>query len=245
MNLSKYLSGPPKWRRLSRTGALIVFGLLPALGLTQERPPLDHCFRRINIFTGTSDASSQAMIESLKKSGVLDCDCDFWLFATQVHGYCHHPTQVGVAAKGIIKSDPVGEMVRELRQRHPRARVVAYMHPRTTYALEAHPEWRAINAFDGKPIDSAGPVACLSTTFVEKEMKPYLKELLEKYNFDGFWFDGACLNNDECAAQFAVPISSGKPECPFPFRRTETTLSPTISAGWSGDCLGTRSSMMR
>jgi hypothetical protein len=191
---SRYHYWPSFWQLLS----LLCVGALPGIAAAQGPEALDHCLRRINIFTGNSDDAGKAIFDQLDRSGVLDCDCDFWVFATQVHGYCHHPTQVGMAAKGIVKTDPVGEMVRELRKRHPQARVVAYMHPRTTYVLESHPEWRAINAFDGKPIDSAGPVACLSTGFVEREMKPYLKELIEKYNFDGFWFDGACLNYDEC-----------------------------------------------
>ena len=171
----------------------------PSLSAPQPCPPLDHCLRRINVVTGSTDDSAQAVLTELVQSGVMDCDCDYWVFATQVHGYCHHPTQVGVAHPGLVKSDPVGEMVRAVRGRHPGARVVAYMHPRTTHTLdERHPEWRALHAFDGSRIDSAGPVACLSSGFIDGQLKPYLKELVDKYDFDGFWFDGGILNNDEC-----------------------------------------------
>jgi hypothetical protein len=170
----------------------------PGLAAPHACPPLDHCLRRINMITGSTDDSAQAIMAELTQSGVMDCDCDFWVFATQVHGYCHHPTQVGRIHPGIVKVDPVGDMVRAVRAKHPGARVVAYMHPRTTLVLDGHLDWRAINAFNGAVIDSAGPVGCLSTGFMDGQMKPYLKELLDKYDFDGFWFDGGILNNDEC-----------------------------------------------
>lgn len=169
----------------------------------QTRPPvlkpsLDHCLRRINVLTGSTDLSGPALLNEQMQSGVLDCDCDYWLVATQVTGYCNHPTQIGRANPGIVKTDPVGDMVRALREKHPLARLIAYMHPRTTFMLDRHPEWRAINAFNGAAIEASGPVGCLSTGIIDGQIKTYLKELLDKYDFDGFWFDGAQLNNDEC-----------------------------------------------
>jgi Beta-galactosidase trimerisation domain len=162
------------------------------------KPPLNNCLRRINLQTGSTDLSGLALLKEQMQSGVLDCDCDYWLFATQVMGYCNHPTQIGRVNPGIEKTDPVGDMVKVLREKHPRARLVAYMHPRTTFVLDRHPEWRAINAFNGSVIDSAGPVGCLGTGIMDGQIKPYLKELLDKYDFDGFWFDGGILNHDEC-----------------------------------------------
>ena len=184
---------------LALSSSPVIVGSLSA----QAQPPvskplLDHCLRRINVHTGSTDSSGAALLKEQMQSGVLDCDCDYWLLATQVTGYCNHTTQIGRVHPGIVKSDPVGDMVRVLREKHPRARLVAYMHPRTTFVLEHHPEWRAINAFNGAVIESAGPVACLSTGFMDGQIKPYLKELLDNYDFEGFWFDGGILNHDEC-----------------------------------------------
>ena len=162
------------------------------------KPPLGRCLRRINVLTGNTDQSGPALLKEQLQSGVLDCDCDYWLLATQVTGYCNHPTLIGRVHPGIVKTDPVGDMVKLLRAKHPRARLIAYMHPRTTFMLERHPEWRAINAFNGVMIDNAGPVGCLGTGIVDGQIKPYLKELIDQYDFDGFWFDGAQINNDEC-----------------------------------------------
>jgi hypothetical protein len=216
------LCGTAAWRLI----VPLLLAAVPTLAAPQTCPPLDHCLRRINVITGSSDDSSQAILAELTQSGVLDCDCDFWVFATQVHGYCHHPTQVGRAHPGIVKSDPVGDMVRAVRAKHPGARVVAYMHPRTTLMLERHPDWRALNAFDGSVIESAGPVGCLSTGFMDGQMKPYLKELLDKYDFDGFWFDGGVLNPDECGCAVCRQAFETETSMKFPTAEDRGQLKP-------------------
>lgn len=164
-------------------------------------PPLDSCWRRINIYTLGADEAARAVLNAFKTSGVLDCECDFWLFTTQVNGYCHHPTRVGVTSPGIVHTDPVGEMAAEVRRRHPGARMVAYMHPRTTYALREHPQWRALRLAGDRPLDADGTIACLGSGFLEGCLKPYLRELLAQYDFDGFWFDGTVPSPDECGCE--------------------------------------------
>lgn len=219
--------------RLAQKLALFVAavaGCASALAADPAVPPLDQCLRRINLIANGSDASHVAALAATKEDGIIDCDCDCWVITTQVHGYTVHPTKVGVMNPGLVKENPVKDLVDLVRERHPHTRIVGYMHPRTSHVLDKHPEWKAIDAFKGGGIEAAGPVACLSTGFLEQELKPYLKELIQDYDFDGFWFDGGILNDNECGCPVCRQAFAAETGLVFPNLDDKKTLAANYLA---------------
>ena len=82
-------------------------------------PPLEECLRRINIITAQNDEGHQSVFESLRNDGIIDCDCDYWVFAAQVHGYTTFDSAIGRQFPRIKATTPLVDTVKLVRERHP------------------------------------------------------------------------------------------------------------------------------
>ena len=86
-------------------------------------------------------------------------------------------------------------------------------------AMKEHPEWAALDR-EGKPIEG---FSSLWGDYCEKRMIPQMKEIIDKYDVDGFWVDGECwaLQFDYCEeakkiftqryGNVAIPSRPGEP----------------------------------
>ena len=108
-------------------------------------------------------------------------------------GWTTYPTDHGGTPPGMVRD--------ALKAYRDAARLlgvkffVYYSGLKDRYAAEKHPEWRRRNANGGFIGED---VLCPNTGYVEGRVLPQLREIIEKYSPDGFWFDGDCWSVTPC-----------------------------------------------
>jgi hypothetical protein len=60
--------------------------------------------------------------------------------------------------------------------------------------MQRHPEWNRVQA-DGTPVDRA---LCYHSGVAEAYLGPMIREIVDGYHPDGFWFDGSCFTVRTC-----------------------------------------------
>ncbi|MBS7611202.1 alpha-L-fucosidase [Candidatus Bathyarchaeota archaeon] len=108
-------------------------------------------------------------------------------------GWTNYPTRLGGVPPKLVK-DALA-IYRKVSEKLGIRFTVYYSGLKDEYAAREHPEWRrrdARNEFIGSD------VLCPNSGYVEARVLPQLKEIIEAYNPDGFWFDGDCWSVAPC-----------------------------------------------
>lgn len=123
------------------------------------------------------------------------------VFAKDMHGYFYYPSQRGPVHPGL-RRDLLGEQVKACRA----AGIRAYAYYCVTwdhYLAERHPEWLVfrrdrttyLSRFDEVPHWTA---LCLSATSFVDHVLADSRELVERYDIDGIWYDMPLPRDGEC-----------------------------------------------
>jgi Hypothetical glycosyl hydrolase 6/Beta-galactosidase trimerisation domain len=123
------------------------------------------------------------------------------VFAKDMHGYCYYPSTYGPIQPGL-SFDLLGAQVEACRKRA----IKVYAYYCTTwdnYLAEHHPEWLVFKrdrttylpAFDETPGWTA---LCLSNEDFVGLVLDHSREILERYELDGIWYDMPLPIGGEC-----------------------------------------------
>ena len=112
-------------------------------------------------------------------------------FAKCAGGYSYYPTKIGLVHP-TLKADYTGELAAALKKRGIRSLLYFYTAVERRTQKE-HPEW-VVNSDPGKIIaegaaNMEAATMCFNSPYVERIAIPQMKEIIEKYDFDGFFFD--------------------------------------------------------
>jgi hypothetical protein len=129
-------------------------------------------------------------------------------------GWTNYPTRLGGSPPTLVK-DALA-IYRRVAEKLGIRFTVYYSGLKDEYAAREHPEWRRRNArgdFIGED------VLCPNSGYVEARVLPQLREIIETYNPDGFWFDGDCWSVapcycNSCKRAFMVSYGREPPENP-------------------------------
>ena len=101
-------------------------------------------------------------------------------------GYASYCSEYGSVAPGLAC-----DHLKILREETKKRGIILIAHHSGVYdvlACKTHPEWAAMNE-DGSLSDTAVDV---TSAYADEKMVPQLRELAEKYGFEGAWIDGDC-----------------------------------------------------
>ena len=108
-------------------------------------------------------------------------------FAKGACGYSYYPTRIGIVHPGLDR-DFTGEMTAALKKRGIRCLVYVYLAAERRLHLE-HPDW----VYGAVPAGLAAPVEqaqmCANSPYTEQVGIPQMKEILSRYDIDGFFVD--------------------------------------------------------
>lgn len=108
----------------------------------------------------------------------VQCDC-------KGHpGYTSWPTTTGTASPGIV-ADAL-RVHRDVTRELGIPLVMHYSGVIDAVQVEQHPDWAEVDA-QGKPNTQS---TCRLSSYVDELMIPQLREVIERYDVDGFWVDG-------------------------------------------------------
>lgn len=119
--------------------------------------------------------------------------CQMIQVSAQSTGYATYPTKVGLnhpQAEGYDTLATFKEVTRRLKRKF-----CIYMSScLRREEVKEHPEWQRIGA-DGKPAPTTGGNLCQRPSpeqkgYLYERFLPQIHEIIEKYDPDGFWFDG-------------------------------------------------------
>lgn len=148
----------------------------------------------------------QEFIETLRAAKVERLT----VFAKCHHGYCYYPTKVGKMHPGL-SFDLLGEQLSACREAGI-SPVVYLTVGWSVLDLEEHPEWQVVYYDTGRPLtnvrgqcgdgkvrtegsldDCTWDLLCTSSGYADHVVE-LVKELCRNYDFDGLFFDIACLD---------------------------------------------------
>lgn len=127
------------------------------------------------------------------------------VFAKCHHGLAYYDTRIAVKHPAL-KVDLLGEMLRVCR---PAGIAVNYYYSLVwdVAMSRRHPEWLALTR-DGKPIGGPPgdqwPWLCMNTPYLDRVVAEN-REILDRYNVDGAWFDILKQLPDGCYCKWCVP----------------------------------------
>jgi hypothetical protein len=136
------------------------------------------------------------------------------VFAKDMHGYFYYPSSFGPVHPGLQGRDLLGEQVAACRE----AGIKVFAYYCTTWdnhLAELHPEWLSLKRdrtsylpkFDEPPGWTA---LCMSNRGFVDLMLAHTREILERYDVDGLWFDMPLTNHDqECFCRNCVASLRG------------------------------------
>lgn len=164
-------------------------------------------FRQVHLDFHTSpaiddvglDFDADEFAQTLKEASVNSVTC----FAKCHHGMSYYNTSVGVRHPAL-KFDLLGEQIEACHRVGIRCPIY-YSVIWDNHIADAHPEWRQV-APDGKPV-GAGPFqagwkhVCINTPYVDY-IEAQVKELLDGYEVDGFFFDIVFMQLDGCCCRY-------------------------------------------
>ena len=131
------------------------------------------------------------------------------VFAKDMHGYFYYPSAFGPVHPGLQGRDLLGAQVAACRD----AGIKVFAYYCTTWdnhLAELHPEWLSLKRdrtsylpkFDETPGWTA---LCMSNRDFVDLMLAHTREILERYDVDGLWFDMPLTNHDqECYCRNCV-----------------------------------------
>lgn len=143
---------------------------------------------------------AEGMARALREAGAEEIST----FAKGHNGFAYYPTRVGTVHPQM-KGDPFGDVVKACKAEG--LKVVAYI----SFGIDGeagrkHNEWAQV--FDAGPIlsDDSFISLCPFTAYTDELMLPQIREVLDNYLVDGFFFDtmgalGTCYC-DCCQADF-------------------------------------------
>jgi hypothetical protein len=109
-------------------------------------------------------------------------------------GYLGYPDSKVSAVAGQGDKGIVNDSLAIYRRATAAAGVALYVHFSGVWdgvAGRDHPEWLAL-APDGKPYDNAAGLTSVFSAYTTERMIPQMKEVVDRYDVDGFWVDGDC-----------------------------------------------------
>lgn len=112
-------------------------------------------------------------------------------FAKCWGGYSYYPTKIGIVHP-TMSGDFTGEMTAALKKKRIR-RIVYFMMATERGLQKQHPEWvvnpdpNVVTPAGAKTMETA--VMCYNSPYTEQVSLPQMKEVLEKYDIDGFFID--------------------------------------------------------
>lgn len=116
---------------------------------------------------------------SLIRPDFINVDCK------GVHGLTSWPAKSGNAAPGLVRDRDPLRIQREVAREMGIPLVMHYCALWDNRAVTVHPDW-AVVLPDGTRNND---VLCLMSPHLDEVMLPELKQLIEDYDVDGFWFD--------------------------------------------------------
>src|SRR5918995_866246 len=140
------------------------------------------------------------------------------VFAKDMHGYFYYPSEYGPVHPGL-SFDLLGAQVEACRRRN----IKVYAYYCTTwdnYLAEHHPEWLVwkrdrttyLPAFDEPPSWTA---LCLTNEPFVQLMLDHSREVLERYELDGIWYDMPLPIGGECFCRNCLTSLRDAGEDPF------------------------------
>ena len=134
-------------------------------------------------------------------------------------GWTTYPTKIGNAPPKLARD--VLDIWRNVARRDGYHFSAYYNIGRDGQIMALRPEWNRVQA-DGKPVERA---LCYHSGVAEEYLWPMVREIIDGYHPDGFWFDGSCFTVRACYCK----------KCEERFRREENLDPPRTTAdrGWS------------
>jgi len=116
-------------------------------------------------------------------------------------GWTTYPSKIGHTPPKLAK-DVLG-IWRDVARKDGYHFSVYYNIGRDGVIMDRRPEWNRVGA-DGRPIERA---LCYHSGVAEGYLWPMIREIIDGYHPDGFWFDGSCFTVrpcycEKCAARF-------------------------------------------
>lgn len=108
-------------------------------------------------------------------------------------GWTNYPTRFGGTPPKLVR-DALA-VYKKVSEKLGVKFTVYYSGLKDEYAAKEHPEWRRRNVEGGFIGED---ILCPNSGYVESRVLPQLKEIIETYNPDGFWFDGDCWSVAPC-----------------------------------------------
>lgn len=113
------------------------------------------------------------------------------VYAQSHVGYCNWPTETGTVHPNLAHRDFIGDMVNECRS-HDMDIMLYYSLVFNTVEAENHPDWRTVDANGETIYGLRNPRygACCPNNMAYRDFTvSQIKELGQRYDVDGFWFD--------------------------------------------------------
>jgi len=151
--------------------------------------------------------NAKAFVLAYKESGVNTINT---LFAKCHHGYSYYNTQIGTKHPHL-KFDMMGEIIEEAHRQGIKVKVY-YSVGWDDLAAHNNKDWVQV-ARDGEKLLAKGDnperrwsYICVNTPYCEELVYPQLKEILEKYQVDGIYFDivNHLYHQDACYCRYCL-----------------------------------------
>ena len=134
-------------------------------------------------------------------------------------GWTTYPTEIGYAPPKLARD--VLAIWRDVARRDGYKFSAYYNIGRDGQIMALRPEWNRVQA-DGKPVERA---LCYHSGVAQEYLWPMVREIIDGYHPDGFWFDGSCFTIRACYCR----------KCERRFRDQHDLAPPKTPAerGWS------------
>ena len=134
-------------------------------------------------------------------------------------GWTTYPTKIGHTPPQLVKD--VLAIWRDVARRDGYHFSAYYNIGRDGEIMQRRPEWNRMFP-DGSPVDKA---LCYHSGVAEDYLWPMIREIMDGYHPEGFWFDGSCFTIRPCYC----------PKCTERFRQEHGMAAPEKPAdrGWA------------